>query len=162
MTVAKTNARSNKDVPASTKTAVAIASGVLALGAGIGVLSANFASADVTPTPSPTIAPFGAPTPSTPTPTSPPPEAEQPGWPSDPGQAEQEAALIKVLSEMLGIDEAQIKAALDEVRAAYAAEGPAALDGYLDQAVQAGILTQEEADAIRQAVEAGMTTVGPR
>jgi hypothetical protein len=63
---------------------------------------------------------------------------------------------------MLGIDEAQIKAALDEVRAAYEAEGPAALDGYLDQAVQAGILTQEEADTIRQAVEEGMTPVGPR
>ena len=147
---------------ASTKTVVAIASGVLALGAGIGVASANFASADITPTPSPTIAPPSAPTPSTPTPSSPLPGTEQPGWPSNPGQDEQEAALIKVLSEMLGIDEAQIKAALDEVRAAYEAEGPAALDGYLDQAVQAGILTQEEADAIRQAVEEGMTTVGPR
>jgi hypothetical protein len=149
-------------VSPSTKTAVAIASGVLALGAGIGVVSANFASADITPIPSPTIAPPGAPTPSTPTPTSPPPEAEQPGWPSNPGQAEQEAALIKVLSEMLGVDEAEVKAALDEIRAAYEAEGPAALDGYLDEAVRWGILTQEEADAIRQAVEEGMTTVGPR
>ena len=147
---------------ASTKTVVAIASGVLALGAGIGVASANFASADITPTPSPTIAPPSAPTPSTPTPSSPPPGTEQPGWPSNPGQDEQEAALIKVLSEMLGVDEAEIKAALDEIRAAYEAEGPEALDGYLDQAVQAGILTQEEADAIRQAVEEGMTTVGPR
>jgi hypothetical protein len=149
-------------VSASTKTVVAIASGVLALGAGIGVASANFASADITPTPSPTIAPPSAPTPSTPTPSSPPPGTEQPGWPSNPGQDEQEAALIKVLSEMLGVDEAEIKAALDEIRAAYEAEGPEALDGYLDQAVQAGILTQEEADAIRQAVEEGMTTVGPR
>jgi hypothetical protein len=149
-------------VSPSTKTAVAIASGVLALGAGIGVLSANFASADITPAPSPTIAPPGAPTPSAPTPTSPPPEAEQPGWPSNPGQAEQEAALIKVLSEMLGVDEAEVKAALDEIRAAYEAEGPAALDGYLDEAVRWGILTQEEADAVRQAVEEGMTTVGPR
>jgi hypothetical protein len=109
------------------------------------------------------MAPPSAPAaPSTPTPSSPPPGTEQPGWPSNPGRAEQEAALIKVLSEMLGIDEAQIKAALDEVRAAYEAEGPAALDGYLDQAVQAGILTQEEADLIRQAVEEGMTPVGPR
>ena len=95
-------------------------------------------------------------------PSTPPPGAEQPGWPGDPGQAEQEAALIKVLSEMLGVDEAQIKAALDEVRAAYEAEGPAALDAYLDQAVQAGILTQEEADAIRQAVEQSMSAAGPR
>ena len=152
-------------MPASTKTAVAIASGVLALGAGIGVVAANFASADITPTPSPTSAPStltpSTPTPSTPPPGSPPPGAEQPGWPGGPGQAEQEAALIKVLSEMLGVDEAQIKAAIDEIRAAYEAEGPAALDAYLDQAVQAGILTQEEADAIRQAVEQSMST-GPR
>ena len=62
---------------------------------------------------------------------------------------------------MLGVDEAQIKAAIDEIRAAYEAEGPAALDAYLDQAVQAGILTQEEADAIRQAVEQSMST-GPQ
>ena len=55
-----------------------------------------------------------------------------------------------MLSEMFGVDEAEIKAALDEMRASYeAAGGPAALDGYLDQAVQAGILTQEEADMIR-------------
>jgi hypothetical protein len=63
---------------------------------------------------------------------------------------------------MLGVDESDIKAVLDEVRAAYGAEGPAALDGYLDQAVQAGILTQEEADAIRQAVEQGVPAFGPR
>jgi hypothetical protein len=148
-------------VTPSTKAAVAITSGVLALGAGIGVMSANFASADITPTPSPTSTP-GTPTPSTPTPLSPRPGTEQPGWPSNPGQDEQEAALIKVLSEMLGVDEAQIKAALDEIRAAYEAEGPAALDGYLDQAVQSGLLTQEEADAIRQAVEQGMSVAAPR
>jgi hypothetical protein len=138
----------------------------------MGVASANFASADITPAPSPTIAPPSAPAPSTPTPSSPPPgteqpgwpgSPEQPGWPGNPDQAEQEAALIKVLSEMFGVNEAEIKAALDEMRVAYqAAGGLAALDGYLDQAVQSGILTQEEADMIRQAVEQGMTTVGPR
>jgi len=155
--------REQQNVSASTKTAVAIASGVLALGVGIGVASANFASADITPAPSPTIAPPSAPAPNTPTPSSPPPGTEQPGWPGNPGQAEQEAALIQMLSEMFGVDEAEVKAALDEMRAAYqAAGGPAAVDGYLDQAVQAGILTQEEADFIRQAVEQGMTTVGPR
>jgi hypothetical protein len=149
-------------VSASTKTAVAIASGVLALGAGIGVMSAGFASADTPPTPSPTSAPSTL-TPSTPTPSSPPPGTEQPGWPGNPDQAEQEAALIKVLSEMFGVDEAEIKAALAEMRAAYqAAGGPAALDGYLDEAVQSGILTQEEADMIRQAVEQGMSSSGPR
>ena len=96
---------------ASTKTAVAIASGVLALGVGIGVASANFASADtpVTPTPSPTIAPPSDPIPTTPTPSDPPPGTEQPGWPSNPDQADQEAALIKVLSEMFGVDEAEVQ-----------------------------------------------------
>jgi hypothetical protein len=63
---------------------------------------------------------------------------------------------------MLGVDEAEIKAALDEIRAAYQAEGPAALDAYLDQAVEAGILTQEEADAVRQAVEQSMANPGTR
>ena len=88
---------------------------------------------------------------------------EQPGWPGNPDQAEQEAALIKVLSEMFGVDEAEIKVALDEMRVAYeAAGGPAALDGYLDEAVRSGILTQEEADTIRQAVEQGMSSPGPR
>jgi hypothetical protein len=57
---------------------------------------------------------------------------------------------------MLGVDEAEVKAALDEVRAAYEAEGPAALDAWLDEAVRSGILTQAEADAIRQAVEQGV------
>jgi hypothetical protein len=138
---------------ASIKTAVAIASGMLVFGAGLGV--ASVASADVTPTPYPPG------TPSSPTPSDPPPGAERPDWPVNPEQDE-EAALIKMLSEMLGVDEAQIKAALDEVRAAYEAEGPAALDAYLDEAVQLGILTPEEAAAVRQAVEEGMTNLGPR
>ena len=138
---------------ASIKTAVAIASGMLVFGAGLGV--ASVASADVTPTPYPPG------TPSSPTLSDPPPGAERPDWPVNPEQDE-EAALIKMLSEMLGVDEAQIKAALDEVRAAYEAEGPAALDAYLDQAVQLGILTPEEAAAVRQAVEEGMTNLGPR
>ena len=139
---------------ASIKTAVAIASGMLVLGAGLGV--ASVASADTTPTPYPSS------TPAIPAPSDSPPGTERPDWPLSPDQDEQEAALIKMLSEMLGVDEAQIKAALDEVRAAYEAEGPAALDAYLDQAVQLGILTPEEADAVRQAVEGSMTNLGPR
>lgn len=149
----------SNNVPASTRTAVAIASGMLVLGAGVGV--ATTASADTTPMPYPTSAP-SIPTPNAPLPSSPPPGTERPDWPTSPGQEEQEAALIKVLSGMLGVDEAQIKAALDEIRAAYEAQGPAALDPYLDQAVQAGILTQEEADAVRQAIEEGWVDLGPR
>jgi Xaa-Pro aminopeptidase len=98
-------------------------------------------------------------------PSDPPPGTERPDWPTSPeqeAQEAQEAALIKVLSGMLGVDEAEVKAALDQIRAAYEAQGPAALDPYLDQAVQAGILTQEEADAVRQAIEQGWVDLGPR
>jgi len=136
-------------VAAWTKPAIVIASGMLALGAGMGV--ASVASADTTATPNPTTTPSSIPTPS-----SPAPGTERPDWPTSPQQDEREAALIKVLSEMLGVDEAEVKAALDEVRAAYEAEGPAAVDAWLDEAVRSGILTQAEADAIRQAVEEGL------
>jgi hypothetical protein len=133
-----------------TKPAIIIASGMLALGAGLGV--ASVASADTPVAPNPTMPPSSAPAP-----TDPPQGTERPDWPTNPGQDEREAALIKVLAEMLGVEEAEIKAALDEVRAAYEAEGgPAALEAYLDEAVRAGMLTQDEADAIRQAVEEGL------
>jgi hypothetical protein len=152
------------------KTAVAIASGMLVLGAGVGL--ATTASAD-TPAPYPTTAPSSIPapdaplpssipTPDAPLPSSPPPGAEQPDWPTSPEQQLQEEALVKVLSGMLGVDEAQIKAALDEIRAAYVAQGPAGLDPYLEQAVQAGILTPEEAALVRQAIEQGWIDLGPR
>ena len=140
---------------ASMRTAVAIGAGILVLGAGIG--AASIASADTPAAPIPTSAPS-----STSTPSSPAPGTEPPGLPPDPDQAESEAALVQALSEMLGVDEAEIRAALDQIRAAYEAEGPAALDAWLDQAVQSGILTQEEADAVRQAVEEGMSTLGSR
>ena len=133
-----------------TKPAIIIGSGMLALGAGLGV--ASVASADTPVAPTPTIAP-SSPT----TPGGPPPGAERPDWPTSPEQQEREAALIKVLAEMLGVDETEIKAALDEVRAAYEAEGSAALDAYLDEAVRSGLLTQDEADAIKQAVEEGLS-----
>ncbi len=144
-------------MPASTRTAVLIASGLIALGAGVGVASIASADTPTTPTPIPTGPP------SIPIPSDPPPGTEQPDAPSNPDQAEQEAALIKMLSEMFGVDEAEIKAALDEMRVAYqTAGGPAALDGYLDEAVRSGILTQEEADMIREAVEQGMSSPAPR
>jgi hypothetical protein len=137
-------------VAAWTKPAIIIGSGMLALGAGLGV--ASVASADTPAAPTPTIAPSGPTTPG-----GPPPGAERPDWPTSPEQQEREAALIKVLAEMLGVDETEIKAALDEVRAAYEAEGSAALDAYLDEAVRSGLLTQDEAEAIKQAVEEGLS-----
>jgi hypothetical protein len=129
------------------------------LGAGVGL--ATTASAD-TPAPYPTTAPSIPTTPDAPLPSSPPPGAERPDWQTSPEQQLQEAALVKVLSGMLGVDESQIKAALDEIRAAHVAQGPAALDPYLEQAVQAGILTPEEAALVRQAIEQGWIDLGPR
>jgi hypothetical protein len=119
------------------------------LGAGLGV--ASVASADTPAAPNPTSTPL------VPTPSVPSQGAEPTELPSNPEQAAREAELIKVLSEMFGVEEAEIRAALDELRAAYQAEGgPAALDAYLEEAVRSGILTQEEADVIRQAVEQAM------
>jgi hypothetical protein len=134
------------------KTAVAIGSGLLVLGAGVGV--PGVASADTPGMPNPTTAPTIAPAPDNPQ-----PRTDVPDWPISP---EQEEVLVETLSSMLGVDEAEVKAALDQVRADYAAKGPAALDPWLEKAVQAGILTQDEADALRTAVEQGGINLGPR
>jgi hypothetical protein len=139
-------------VAISIKTAVAIGSGLLVLGAGVGVTSV--ASADTPGAPYPTTAPTIAPTPGDPQ-----PQTDVPGWPMSP---EQEQVLVETLSSVLGLDEAEVKAALDQVHADYAAKGPAALDPWLDKAVQAGILTQDEADALREAVGQGGINLGPR
>ncbi|HEY9470085.1 MAG TPA: hypothetical protein VIQ76_10795 [Propionibacteriaceae bacterium] len=136
----------------SIKTAVAIGSGLLVLGAGVGVTSV--ASADTPGAPYPTTAPTIVPTPGDPQ-----PQTDVPGWPMSP---EQEQVLVETLSSVLGLDEAEVKAALDQVHADYAAKGPAALDPWLDKAVQAGILTQDEADALREVVEQGGINLGPR
>jgi hypothetical protein len=155
-------------VAVSIKTAVAIGSGLLVLGAGIGVASAAYA--DTPGLPNPTTAPTIAPTPdnpaapapgnpAAPAPGNPAPQNGAPAWPMSP---EQEEVLVKTLSSVLGADEAEVRAALDQVRADYAAKGPAALDPWLDKAVQAGILTQDEADALRRVVEQGGIDLGPR
>jgi hypothetical protein len=126
---------------------------MLVLGAGLGV--ASVASADTPTAPNPTSTPL------VPTPGVPAPGAEPTELPSNPDQAAREAELIKVLSEMFGVEEATVRAALDEIRTAYQAEGgPAALDAYLEEAVRSGFLTQEEADVIRQAVEQAMSASG--
>jgi hypothetical protein len=176
-------------VAVSKKTATAIASGVLALGAGIGV--ANMAAADTTPTATPTSGTRS-------------PGADR-GWAGHSGRglragdfvtelanklgiddakvaealrairaenqprpdpttrpdvAEREAALAKALSSKLGIDETMIKTALQEIRAAHRAERAAALKARLDAAVQDGTLTQAEADAVQKAVDQGVINFG--
>jgi hypothetical protein len=91
-------------VAASKKTAIAIASGVLALGAGIGV--ANLASADTTPTPtpSPTSTPSGTPSPET-----------GRGW-SGPGRGSQDGGLARELADKLGLEEAKVAEALRTIK----------------------------------------------
>ena len=123
------------------KTAVAIASGVLVVGAGVGV--ASVAYADITPAPSPTSAPIEPPL----------PETQPPVEPGNPYPGSSEDALIEELSSVLGIDKETLKAMLEEVRVTYGDEWSAAVNAQLDAAVQAGYLTQAEADAVRQAVE---------
>jgi hypothetical protein len=87
------------------------------------------------------------------------PQREVPGWPMSP---EQEQMLVQTVSGMFGVDEAEVQAALDQVRADWAVQGPAALNPWLDRAVEAGVLTQDEADALRTAVEQGGIDLGPR
>jgi hypothetical protein len=139
-------------VAISIKTAIAVGSGLLVLGAGIGV--AGVASADTPGGPNPTTAPTLAPTPG-----NPPLQTEVPAWPMNP---EQEEIVVQTVSGMLGVDETEVRAALDQLRADYAVQGPAAFDPWLEKAVQAGILTQDEAGALRTAVEQGGINLGPR
>lgn len=77
--------------------------------------------------------------------------------PSEQTQAEREAArtarqaaFAKALATELGIDEAKVTAALDELRTEREAERTAQNKAVLDQAVTDGKLTQAEADAVRR------------
>jgi hypothetical protein len=73
-----------------------------------------------------------------------------------------EAALAKSLAESLGIDEAKVTAALEELRNEAQSERAAALKTRLDKAVADGKLTQAEADAVTKAVEQGVIGGGGR
>ncbi len=82
--------------------------------------------------------------------------------------AEREQQFAAALAEELGIDEETVAAALDTVRTRLmeerAAERRAALEERLAEAVAAGDLTQEQADALLAAEEAGVLGrgFGPR
>ena len=90
------------------------------------------------------------------------PSADPSASPTRPDPAEREAELAKALASKLGVDEAKVKTALDEIRAARQADRAAALKDRLDAAVKAGTLTQAEADAVTKAVEKGVIGGGPR
>lgn len=87
-------------------------------------------------------------------PTSPPTAGANPSERPDP--ATRDAALAKQLADKLGVAEANVTKALDEIRAERQTERAAALKTRLDEAVKAGTLTQAEADAVTKAVEKGV------
>jgi hypothetical protein len=146
-------------VAAWPKTAVAIASGVLAVGAGVGVASVAYADT-IAPAPNPTSAPSEIPSPETQPPVEPGNPYQPPVEPGNPDFGSAEDALIEELSRVLGIDTETLKAMLEEVRSTYGEEWSAVVNEQLDAAVAAGLLTQAEADAVRQALNESATTVG--
>lgn len=81
-------------------------------------------------------------------------------------RAEHQAAFAEKLAERLGLDADEVATALEEVRAEQWAENEALriehLTARLDEAVAAGDLTQEEADAILEAHESGEMPFGGR
>lgn len=161
------------------KTAVAIASGVLAVGAGVGMASVAYADT-IAPAPNPTSAPSEIPSPEAQPPVEPrnpyqppvepgnpyqPPGEpgnpyEPPVEPGDPNPGLSEDALIEELSRVLGIDTETLRAMLEEVRVTYGDEWAAAVNEQLDAAVQAGLLTQAEADAVREALNQSSNNLG--
>ena len=84
------------------------------------------------------------------------PSADPSAKPTRPDPAEREASLAKALAEKLGLDEAKVTKAFDEIRAARQADRAAELKTKLDAAVKDNTLTQAEADAVTKAVEKGV------
>jgi hypothetical protein len=84
------------------------------------------------------------------------PPATPPVAGQKPDRAAMEKALAASLAKSLGIDEAKVTAALEELRTAGQAKHAAALKPRLDQAVKDGTLTQAEADAVTKAAEKGV------
>ncbi|HEU4545365.1 MAG TPA: hypothetical protein VFR88_03655 [Microlunatus sp.] len=84
------------------------------------------------------------------------PSTDPSARPTRPDPEQREAALAKALAEKLGVDEAKVTKAFEEIRAARQADRAAELTSRLDAAVKAGTLTRAEADAVTKAVEKGV------
>ena len=84
------------------------------------------------------------------------PSADPSAKPTPPDPEKREAALAKALAEKLGVDEATVTKAFDEIRAARQADRAAEVKTKLDAAVKDGTLTQAEADAVTKAIEKGV------
>lgn len=72
---------------------------------------------------------------------------------------EHHAEFAAGIAAELGLDEADVLAALEEVAAARVAERAADDQAVLDEAVSDGTLTQAEADAVAKAIEEGIVHV---
>ncbi|WP_152362498.1 hypothetical protein [Microlunatus speluncae] len=79
-----------------------------------------------------------------------------------PSRTEAQTELARLLAEKLGIEQSAVEKAFSELRAEGQAEALTSLKERLAEAVQAGTLTQAEADAVVKAAEAGVIPTGPR
>jgi len=84
------------------------------------------------------------------------PSVDPSAKPTRPDPSKREAELAEQLAEKLGLDEATVTKAFDEIRADRRADAAKALKTRLDAAVKAGTLTQAEADAVTKAAEKGV------
>lgn len=73
--------------------------------------------------------------------------------------ADRRAAMARALAEKLGVEESKVTSALEELRSAQQAERAARDQKVLDDAVSAGTLTQDEANAVKKAAEAGIVEI---
>ncbi len=90
-------------------------------------------------------------------------DANRPATRPGPGEerpAPDDAALARALAEALDQPEADVNRALAEIRSERDAARAQAVEDRLAEAIQAGTLTQAEADAVRKAVDAGIVHVG--
>lgn len=90
-----------------------------------------------------------------------PADGERPTPPTEAERVEREAALAEALAAELGLDEATVSAALEDLRSAHAAERRQDLADRLDQAVTDGELTDADKASVLKAYDAGVLG-GPR
>lgn len=72
---------------------------------------------------------------------------------------ERQAAFVSALAEKLGLDEQSVTDALSALKEAAETERAEAQQEILDEAVAEGTLTQEEADALKKAADAGIVRI---